>query len=235
MRKLISLILCIMLTTSTGYAALDTTAAAEAWRYSGFPTTADQPYTISAWVNFDTSGTGDFFISISESLFVLGFRRLSSGRIGLRVDYNPTDNEERISNTSTVSNGTWYHVLVTYDGSKTAANQSIYLDGSEVSYSTTTDGVGTQETIEGSWQVGGNSGNSNFDGIFHDIGFWDRVLDASEIAMLADGFSPVCIPRGLISAPKLTREKIDPMGMTLTVIDSGATAVDGARQIIYCE
>jgi hypothetical protein len=45
------------------------------------------------------------------------------------------------SNNAVISLDTWHHIGVTWDGSNTAANAKIYVDGSEVGYQTTTNGA----------------------------------------------------------------------------------------------
>ena len=88
----------------------------------------------------------------------------------------------------------------------------IYVDGSEASYSASQDGTATPNTAGLEWFVGSSwTADLGIDGRLAELGWWNRVLDAGEIASLAAGFSPRCMPRGLKWAPDMVRPVTDPV------------------------
>lgn len=89
-----------------------------------------------------------------------------------------------ISSNSSYSTGTWVHFAVTYDGSTTATNVHIYVNGSEVGYATQTNGSGLQDANGANTRFGeeaSGSADTVYDGKMAEIGVFDRVLTGSEI------------------------------------------------------
>lgn len=90
------------------------------------------------------------------------------------------------SSNSAISTGSWQHVLITWDGSVTAANVHIYVDGVETGYIQQTNGVALS-TSQGSFSLGGRiyDDTRNFDGKMDCFCGWSVVLGSDEIAALA--------------------------------------------------
>ena len=103
-----------------------------------------------------------------------------------RVDY--TTDLTREINDNQITLNTWQHVLLTWDGSTTAANVHIYIDGVEATYLTTTDATGSRTSDSASdLKIGrGDLGGApqNFDGLIDDVRMYNRVLSADEIKRL---------------------------------------------------
>ena len=97
-----------------------------------------------------------------------------------------TTNLVRTASNSSVTLNAWNHVLVTWDGSTTAANVSIYVNGTVTTYQTTTNGVTIADNSTETVKIGDTSiANRTFDGIITEIAVWQVVLTAQEIATLA--------------------------------------------------
>ena len=82
--------------------------------------------------------------------------------------------------------GEWHHFAVTFDG--VSGQSAIYYDGEKVDVSFTTPvGVGTADT--GGFHIGSFRGGNGrfFEGLIDEVGIWNRVLHADEIAYLAEG------------------------------------------------
>ena len=82
--------------------------------------------------------------------------------------------------------GEWHHFAVTFDG--VSGQSAIYYDGEKVDVSFTTPaGVGTADT--GGFHIGSFRGGNGrfFEGLIDEVGIWNRVLRADEIAYLAEG------------------------------------------------
>ena len=159
------------------------------------------PITISAWVYSDgPAGNADY---------ILCLHRTGDTAFGLAFSIpSPTAmNFYRVGNTSInviggVANSWagWLHFLVTHDGTFTDATKvHIYRNGTELEYGTQQNGV-TEATINGSLSLGGRIFDDarNFDGKLAEVGVWDRVLSAGEIAALAAGTEPDIYPTDLL-------------------------------------
>lgn len=143
--------------------------------------------TISAWINPDTDHLGAILA-----------RRNNTGGGNVRFS---TDNVVpqslyflaaggtslvRKSATLTITPGVWQHVLVTWDGSVTATNVHLYINGIEQSYATTTNGVSIVNNAGGTTNIGLTEPTFNpFNGKISEVAYWNIELNAQEIANLA--------------------------------------------------
>lgn len=176
--------------------------------------TIEQAQTFSALVYSDNSPGGMEYILTqnvaANNAFSVNFR-IRADRVIHFLTKNTTIFMYRKSDTEVFPDAQFFHLLYTWDGSATATNIHFYVNGSEVAYGDTVDGVGNFEAPSGTWSLGGPSwdDNLNFDGKLAEAGWWNRVLDAKEIAILAARYSPRFVPNGLKFAPDLIRNQRD--------------------------
>ena len=167
-------------------------------------TTSGQALTISVWAWFDVlnpaanqylfngslaaGGGGTIFYQGSGVNGNLAFTRIAA-----------SVHKDRITSANVITTGSWTHCLLTDDGSLTAANAKIYVAGSEVTYATTTNGIAPETAATGVWSLGGRASDNlrNFNGRLANVGVWNRVVTADEIAILAAGYNPQFIMNGL--------------------------------------
>jgi len=79
---------------------------------------------------------------------------------------------------------TWYHFIVTYDGTVTSGGIKMYLDGVELSQFAFTNSLtgGTVVDSTRNIEIGGNSSGPNFTNInFNTFRMWDTQLDLSQV------------------------------------------------------
>lgn len=85
----------------------------------------------------------------------------------------------------TLSNATWYHVVVTWDGATKTAK--FYIDGTNVSSPTGTN-VGTLHNSSEPFGIGayyaGASWGGFMDGLIDEVGLWARVLTGAEVTTI---------------------------------------------------
>lgn len=88
------------------------------------------------------------------------------------------------TNASTVTFNTWNHIAMTWDGSSTATNVHIYVNGVEVGYSTQQNAIGAITDQTGSTLYLGNrsAGDRNLQGKVTEIAFFNRVLSSLEVS-----------------------------------------------------
>lgn len=92
----------------------------------------------------------------------------------------------RQSANSVFALNTWTHLCLTWDGSTTAANSHIYINGTEVSYATTTDGATPTDNAAETLTIGNNNATSaSFDGQMSDVFVSSFVLKVGDIANLS--------------------------------------------------
>jgi hypothetical protein len=135
----------------------------------------------SCWVYITSVSSFQSIISKMVS-DITGYKiYYSGGYIYFRISQNNT-NAVIKRNDTILSGNTWYHVVVTYDGSKTAAGVNIYIDDS-LATSTI-----SKDTFTGSSANAGNltiaSTTNPLGGIIDELGIWNRELSASEVTEL---------------------------------------------------
>ena len=148
-------------------------------------TTLDNPagLTIAAWIKpTGFGGGGGFGRIVDKTGYRLAFSNNSLDFVVLH-----TANLQRRSVSNVITLNAWQHVAVTWDGSATATNVHIYINGTEVgSYSTTTNASGTRVSDAATNMVMGNDPTliRAFDGRVDDVRVFNRVLSLAEIQAL---------------------------------------------------
>lgn len=152
----------------------------------------DNAFSLSAWFNADSIGT--FFIAAKD---VNGgrewvFRTISSqlsffafgtggGYIGRQY-------------TSTLSTGQWYHVVVTYDGSKASSGIKLYLNGSQVDNAdyasgTYTAAVNTTTNL----RVGSSERDGYSNGKIDEVAIFNSELSSSNVTAIYNSGKPATL------------------------------------------
>jgi hypothetical protein len=140
----------------------------------------DTAFSISLWVKWDA--LSGYLMDKSTScwrFYIIGgdlsfFLYDSGAAAAIKVNYA----------TASLSTGAWYHIVVTYDGSETAAGLTMYVNGSDVGNNTsfgTYNGTG-QSAVEPT--LGSQFNDVNFlDGMLDEVHFWkNRELTPSEVS-----------------------------------------------------
>jgi len=139
----------------------------------------DTVTTVACWVNMNKLSTVDFPI--------LGWNESSSGQ--LSMGWSSAEKLFiaksfvaffRQSDVTADLNGAWHHIIFEIVEND-AANSHIYLDGTEVTYSTTSNQTWTSDTT---YRIGDDKTNEAR-GIINEIAVWSTVLTAQEITLLA--------------------------------------------------
>ena len=151
--------------------------------------------TISLWMNQTSATTGALVVRGNSSNNRVVFETQATR--ALRFQVAGTTTLTRTTNTSAFSDATWTHVLLTWDGSTTAANAHIYVNGVEATYATTTNGGGIFNNNTYPLVIGSRNTGTNFGGNLTEIAVFNKVVNASEIAQLYGGGS---VPKGLPSS-----------------------------------
>lgn len=153
----------------------------------------DNAFSISAWFNADSIGT--FYIATKDASGARewAFRTISSqlsffafgtggGYIGRQY-------------TSALSTGQWYHVVVTYDGSKSSSGIKLYLDGSQVDNANYASGTYTAAVNSSAEvRVGALQVNSTYsDGKIDEVAIFNSEISSTDVSTIYNSGKPASL------------------------------------------
>lgn len=173
--------------------------------YVNYGTTADvqfdtaDTFSISCWVRrITTTGTDIIFgnngsgTNLNNQGVVLHFDTNANNRFLVHLN-NSGANQIRIRSefgSGTVDN--YIHVVMTYDGSGTAAGTKIYLNGAVTTPTVLEDGLAGQSIQSANnWTSGAKDGGAlPFLGFIDEPTFWNKELSAAEVTELYNSGEP---------------------------------------------
>jgi hypothetical protein len=138
-----------------------------------------------AWINPDADHAG----SILSKRDIIGggggnvdFRIMNDVSKSLRFRVQGNTSMLRQSVANAITTGQWNHVAVIWDGSTTAANILLYVNGSEVTYQTTTDGSSLTINDLGRIHIGNIHENLvHFNGKIGEVATFSSGIDSTDI------------------------------------------------------
>lgn len=201
---------------------------------------ASTPFTYAGWGYLtDTSapfkafmgqgnGTVDGTTGRREWLYI------ETGSAGNPITYNSNGpgNDVVLESSIGTTINTWTHFAATDTGTA----QEIFTDGVSGGTASVTLGTRTKDETAIGVRINGDEGYSTkgWAGRIAEVGIWNRILSAGEIAALAAGYAPSFFPRGLVLYRDLIRELTTRPGygsvLTNTSVTVGLHDVPG---IIY--
>lgn len=147
----------------------------------------DEPFSIEAWINRATLNTFDCIASKRDDLTDIeyAFDGTDTGKYQIRL-YNTGAAAyiTKVANDA-ISADTWYHVVMTYDGSEAHTGLLLYQDGQLVAATGTLNGAytGMSNTVAsvkiGALNAGG--ADNNFDGRIGEVRFYGSALTPSQV------------------------------------------------------
>lgn len=130
------------------------------------------------------------------------------------------------------STGTWFHACVTYSWSSTTVNPVIYINGVSQTINERQAPSGTKVNT-GDRLVLGFNPDFWYNGRMAEFSIWNKQLSTEEVAILADGFSSLFLPNGLVfHAPLFGKYSAEPDVMKGTAGTlTGTSAISHPRMI----
>jgi hypothetical protein len=162
---------------------------------------ADRPFSLDIWTNVTDAASNRTIVSKMGAANAGEYVLWLNGSERLTVDLITTNwSSNRISFTTTgsISTAAWNHIVVTYDGSETAAGIKIYVNGSLMSGATSSVGTYTgMANTTGNFNIGSWDGSSFYmAGSFGIVKVYKVELNTAEVrrncTSLADRFSVTC-------------------------------------------
>ena len=138
--------------------------------------------TISAWFKTSMTTRGMMLSSYNGNLTLaqLEIGRNTAGYVDLSIRTGTGSGTTTEYTGATYHDGAWHQVVGTHDDN---VQDAIYVDGKQVLTGSAASGSMNGETQN--WCIGCENGGSNFfNGALNDIRLYNRVLSASEVAML---------------------------------------------------
>ncbi len=159
--------------------------------------TDDSPFSYSFWINavdVTNSGLINKDASSNEEYHAL----ISSGnRFRYRLYDNSTNGyiQAQINATANTWEGSWQHLVCTYDGSASASGITIYLNGSAPTQTTSSNGEYTaMENTTAALNMGRNErGSQYFDGKIDEVSLWNKELSEGEVTAIYNSGKPTDI------------------------------------------
>ena len=145
------------------------------------------PFSISTWV-YPRTVSASAQVPIAKALNSGNFPGYwivyTTSGISFVMRNTSTSNELTITNSFTPSINTWYNVLITYDGSKSASGLKVYVNGSAgtqvIVANTLTGSISTTQSLKFGARQNTNYSNS----IIDETAFWNRELTSLEVTEL---------------------------------------------------
>lgn len=149
-------------------------------------------FSASMWIQTDDIAAGGTYILLfdgtgtdTDQYWTIGHVNTQEQKIGFVAHYSTTDGVWRTTSNQISSAATWYHVVVTYNGSSSANNPAIYINGTSVAVTRSTSPVGTFRTgTNSNIYLGDTFSGFNYDGKLSDVRVYNTVLTASQVNAL---------------------------------------------------
>jgi len=147
-------------------------------------------FTLAAWI-YPTSGTGAIITRTKDSEEESGYGLyLKGGKVQVNLILRWLDDGARVETVKPVELNRWQHVMMTYDGSRTAEGIKIYVDGRSQEIAVHLDDLNQNFQTRDPLRIGGGGGAGNrFQGQIDDVRIYDAALSPQHAAVVATGES----------------------------------------------
>lgn len=167
-----------------------------------FDFTATNPFSVSCWVkptnDVNCYITSKYFIGAAE----YGWYLRITGAAGakkirfLHSSNSLLDQAILVDGSTSITTGSWFHVVMTYSGSGVASGVALYVNSAGETESVIFDALGTVPANTVAFNLGNaNNATANaMDGVLDEVGIWSRALTATEVTDLYNGGSGLAYP-----------------------------------------
>ena len=148
-------------------------------------------FSYGAWIFPTTSDPATVFSRINDDAKLRGYElHLADRKVHAHLIHDWETNAIRVHTKSQVALSQWQHLMVTYDGSSTAAGVKIYVNGEQQELEMALDKLSESIKTEQPLHIGRRSTTSAFRGMIDEVRFYQRELAPEEVALLA-GSNPI--------------------------------------------
>jgi len=169
---------------------------------TGLDLTGTQKVTISLWVKLESQPAvaahfaSKYTTTTAQRLWRFLYYN-SGGTYQIRWQVGATGSSTvcTASYNKVLNNGTWYHLVVTYDDS--ANETEFFIDGESVATSAGC-GYSIYDNSDTPFAIGAANVNTTpayfTDGIIDEVGIWSRILTPTEVGLLYNGGAGLAYP-----------------------------------------
>ena len=145
------------------------------------------PFSIAAWIKPTSSGPSCLLSKNDDRRQLRGFDiMLRKSKLAIHLIHAWNSNAIQVVTDNSINTGRWQHLLVTYDGSSTAAGIRIYLNGAPQATSAPYDSLSDSITTTEPFRIGRRSTSAFYQGAVDDLRLYQRTLSPEEARQLAD-------------------------------------------------
>ncbi len=188
-------------------------------------------FTLSAWI-LPTAPTGAIITRAEDVPEGEGYGLyLKDGKLQANLVKRWLDDSLRVETERALQLNQWRHVLLTYDGSRTADGVSIYIDGESQKLKINLDDLNQSFETSEPLRIGAGGGAENrFQGQIHDVRVYKAALTPDEAAVAATDTSILAIAQ--IPAEKRTRAQSDKIALYFLERDAPPDIQSAWKQLI---
>jgi hypothetical protein len=147
-------------------------------------------FTLAAWI-YPTADTGAVITRTKDIEEEAGYGLyLKNGKVQANLILRWLDDGARVETVKPIELNRWQHVMMTYDGSRTADGITIYVDGKRQELTVYLDDVNQNFQARDPMRIGGGGGpNNRFQGQIDDVRIYNVALPPMLAAVVATGES----------------------------------------------
>jgi hypothetical protein len=144
-------------------------------------------FSLAAWVQPVGNKGGVFLSRMNDVNRGDGYSlRLRNGRLEVNLVKRWLDDSLRVATKRTFEPGNWYHIAVTYDGSRVPRGIRVFVNGEAMKTTVGNDFINQSFAAKAPLRIGGGAGpQGRFHGMVDDARLFDRRLESKEVAMLS--------------------------------------------------
>jgi len=204
-------------------------ASTEYLQRSGAVVTAE-PCTMAGWINTDNAGTWQNVFGVFDESASNVYLTVYIGGDDLFVASNDGGGEENAKIQNLLFDNTWHHVCGVWTSD---ASRAAFLDGgNKATNSDSSSPANLDVTVIG--RTADSTPSLYFSGMIAEVGFWNVALTDAEVAILAEGYSPLLVrPESLVAYWPLIRDTDDDIvgGYSMTAFNTPTIAAH--PRVIY--
>ena len=153
-------------------------------------------FSFGGWFNPSNAASLDDFISTYNSylgVYFGYFLRVDTGVVKIRFhEYGGSNLSINLTSTTTLSDNTWYHLVVTHDGTTDGSGIKLYINGAletfaSSSLNTLTGDLYSGQSIADNFGIGWSVIGTRFAGKVDEVFFYSDELTSGEVSTLYNG------------------------------------------------
>jgi len=186
----------------------------------------DSAFSISAWVKMDNTDRARLVskdTSTSSREYLFGTNNINKFNMLIGTGSVNLD----IQNNTSLNTSNWFHVVATYDGSKSASGLKVYVNADASSLTDNSAGTYAGMSLTGgSLEIGRfANGHSFFNGLVDEVAIFNSELSASDVTLIYNNGQPFDISS--LNPLSFWRMGDNDGGTGTTITDQGSGGNDG--------